>query len=401
MSMKIIVPRAALALALARTMPVVKSQMSTLAVLGYVRLTARRSPDSPNPEDGEVVVEASNLDLTITTVAACRVVSEGVLLVGGARLHDVVRAISADEVSLQGEANHYATLRGGKASTRLPGMPPDGFPTLPAWPDSAQMTALPTAQLLSLIESVAYAISTDEGRPSLNGALLQTSGPFLRAASTDGHRLSLWLAGQEVSPENFHTGKALKAGIIVPRGGLGAIKGILDVKQDTTRLCVEDGRLFVRHGHTTVGARLLEGSFPNVEQILPGEPDEGVLPSLSKAQFMAALRYVAIVAPPKTGNVRVTIERVAGEGVVEVYTHDSERGEARETIPCNVPEGCKLGPDGRLAAGFNYHYLLDALATLQGDDVTLLLVDTLSPVLLRAVGPQRATVLAVVMPMRI
>lgn len=399
-TLKIIVPRAALASALSRAIPIVKSQMSTLAVLGYVRLTARRSPEAPNPEDGEVVIEASNLDLTITTVAQCRVVREGVLLVSGARLHDVVRAIAADEVSLQGEDNHYVTLRGGKASTRLPGMPPDSFPNLPAWPDSAQMTTMGTAQLLSLIESVSYAVSTDEGRPSLNGAFLQVSGSFLRAASTDGHRLSLWLAGQEITPEGA-TAKALKTGIIVPRGGLSAIKGILDVKQDSTRLCVEDGRLFVRHGHTTVGARLLEGSFPSVEQVLPREEAEEALPSVNKAQLMAALRYVAIVAPPKTGNVRVTIGRANGEGALEVYTHDSERGEAREVVPCNVPAGCKLGPDKQVAAGFNFHYLLDALATLQGDDVTVAIVDTLSPVLLRAVGPQRATVLAVVMPMRI
>lgn len=390
------IQRTALVNALSRAVPIVKTNTS-LIVLSYFKLTARRTPDAPNPSDGELVIEATNLDTTFQTVTPCTIVGsgEGVALAPGARLYDVVRALSAQDVSLRAEENGYMNLKAGKASSRLPSMPAAAFAEMPSVPSAGEMVGLPTAQVLALIEATSYAVSTDEGRPSLNGVFIQANASHLRAAATDGHRLSLWAQplGAEVK-----TPPALSKGIIAPRHGLAVLRGMLDVQRDTTHLHVQDNRLHVRHGHSALSLRLVEGAFPDVASVLPGESAESDLPRVNKAALLSALKLVSLCAPPRTGNVRLTLLGQGEGSVLEIYTHDSEQGEAREEVPCDLPPSWG---DKRPQAGFNFRYLQDALHTLHGDEVTLAILDTLAPALLRACGEQRDTVLSVVMPMRI
>lgn len=374
--MKIRISRESLTQELFKVQGVV-NQKSTLAILSNALLTA---------DNEELTLHATDLDVTISTSCSCEALEPGRVTLQAKRLFDIIKNMRETDLEIETEDNHYARLKAGKVNARLPGMPAESFANIPDF-DDVTFYAMGTARLLDMIEKTLFSISTDEGRPSLNGAFFRIGedGSF-SMVSTDGHRLSRISLAPEEGSEGTNYPAALRKGVIISRKGLTELKRTLNRDVPELFFGLKDNNIIFRHGNTTVSIRLIEGTFPDVDQVLPRESETKA--RIARSDLIRMLKFVSIVAPPKTGNVRITFD--AGE--CEIYTHDAEQGEARESIPIEY-EG------GRAQAGYNYRYLLDVLNVINSDEVTMEIIDTLSPTMVRS--GERDDMLFVVMPMRI
>ena len=353
------------ALALAQT---VADRRSTMPVLANVLLRA----------DGDAVTcSATDMMISVSERVPAKVGKAGALSLGVRHLHGVVRTLRGDTLSLTRLDNHWAQILAARSEFKLMGMSDGDFPELPD-DSSAQFVEVSTAAMRDLVSRTLFSVSTDEARVNLNGALFESNGTQATMVSTDGHRLTKFSCAL--------TGPKLDRGVIVPRKGLLELKRVLDRFDDSCQLAVADQHLFLRDERLMLSVKLNSVSFPPYEQVIPQRHEREA--RASRAELQSALRSVEVMAPEKTATVRVQLE----SGNLKLTADNPDAGVAHQELPVEY-EGEPL------VAGFNAHYLLDALDAMDTESVQLEFQGELDPCVLRPVdGPD---FLAVVMPMRI
>lgn len=374
--MKIRISRQALTDELFKLQGVV-SQRSTLAILSNALLDAR---------DGTLTLHATDLDTSVSTSCECEVLEAGQVTLQAKRFYDIVKNLEDESLTIEVEENYWAQVKSGDVSCRLVGTHPEDFPQILNTDDVA-LYPIGTPRLLDMIEKTLFSVSTDDARANLTGAFFRVTeqNTFLMV-STDGHRLSKI----EVSPESFDPGadipQLLRDGIIVPRKGLAELKRTIDPKGADLSFGLVENSIVFKHGPMSLSVRLIEGTFPDFTQVLPKESDSRAI--VHRESFVQSLRFVSLFASPKTHNLRLSL----GDGDLELYASDPDKGEGSKKVPVEY--------DGPVVkAGYNYRYLLDVLNVLDGDEVSIEIIDTLSPTLIR--DPSRDEMLFVVMPMRL
>jgi len=222
-----------------------------------------------------------------------------------------------------------------------------------------------------------FSMAQQDVRYYLNGMLLETGGKHLRAVATDGHRLALCEAELEGSVEEQQ--------VIVPR------KGVLELQ----RLMTGEGSLNIELGPNHVRiqldgirftSKLIDGRFPEYDRVIPKESSNQL--TAERGAFKSALQRTAILSNEKYRGIRLIIR---DSGVV-MQAHNPEQEEAEEELEVEYS-----GED--IEIGFNVNYLLDALAAVDGDEVTLSVLDGNSSCLIRQPGKDDSKF--VVMPMRL
>jgi len=374
--MKITISRQAFTDELFKVQGVV-SHRSTLTILENVLLDA---------SGDRLTLHATDLDTSVSTSCAAEVEVPGRVTLQAKRLYDIVKNLEDDEVVLDTEDNFWTNLTSGSVSCRLVGTHPDDFPQIL---DTRDVTMYPigTGRLLDMIAKTLFSVSTDDARANLTGAFFRVTedNDFLMV-STDGHRLSKI----EVAPETFDTDaevpRSLRDGIIIPRKGLSEIKRTIDAKSDDLSFGLVENSIVFKHGAMSLSIRLIEGTFPDFTQVMPKESDKKAV--LHKDTLTQSLKFVSLFASQKTHNVRLSL---SDEGL-ELHASDPDKGEGRKMVPAEYD-----GP--AVKAGYNYRYLLDVLGAVDGDEVSLEIIDTLSPTLIR--DATRDEMLFVVMPMRL
>lgn len=355
----------------------VVSQRSTMAILSNALLDA---------SGDRLTLYATDLDISIATSCPCEVLEPGRVTLHARNLFDIVKNLEDGEISIETEDNYWAKLNSGSVSCRIVGTHPDDFPQMLGTTD-IEMYPIGSERLLDMIDKTLFSISTDDARPNLTGAFFKlTDANTLLMVSTDGHRLSKI----EEKPEEFEvsgsTPKSLRNGIIVPRKGLTEIKRVIDVKGPELSLGLKDNNIVFKHGALSLSIRLIDGSFPDFTQVLPKESDRKAV--VDKDTFQQALRFVSLFSNSKTHNVRLSLS----EDGLELYATDPDRGEGLKLVPVEY-HGTPV------KAGYNFKYLMDVLNVIDGDEVSIEIIDTLSPTLVR--DTTRDEMLFVVMPMRL
>lgn len=355
----------------------VVSQRSTLAILSNALLEAK---------DDKLTLHATDLDISISTACECEVLTPGRVTLQAKSLFDIVKNLQQDTLELETEENYWAQLRSGSVNCRIVGTHPDDFPQIPNTQD-VRMYPIGTQHLLDMIDKTLFSISTDDARANLTGAFFRvTTDNTLLMVSTDGHRLSKIETAPDVFDVNADIPDALTQGIIIPRKGLNELKRTVDAKSNDLSFGIIHNSVVFQYGNSTLTVSLIEGTFPDFTQVLPQESDKKAI--LHRDTLIQSLRFVSLFASAKTSNVRLSLT----EDGMELYASDPDKGEGKKVVPVEY--------DGLpVKAGYNYRYLLDVLNVLDGDEVSMEIIDTLSPTLVR--DPSRAEMLFVVMPMRL
>ena len=349
---------------------------STMPILASALLEAT--------EDGRLRVSAFDLEIGVTGTHPCEVKKAGSVALKHKELYDIVRALPEKSLTLRREANNRVKISSGAAEFNIVGQAAEDYPPFPRAEKVSFVPVEPTA-LLEMIEKTAFAISADETRHNLNGVYFEVTDGNMRMVATDGHRLAMV---QRPSPGEF----ALKKGVIVPRKGLFELRRLLG--EDATGVCelgfTETSGVF-RRGDVTMVMRLIDGTFPDYQQVIPKEADRTV--TVDRPRLLDTLKRMSLLSSDRSTNaVRFELQ----DGSLRITSQNPDLGDAREDIPVTYA-GLPL------QIGFNARYLMDVLQVSDAAQMNVELCDELSPGVLKPVLEAGAATryTAVIMPMRI
>ena len=308
-------------------------------------------------------------------------VEKGAICVSGRKLYDIIREFSEKQVEIQSGENFWISIKAGKTTFNLPGLDPAEFPAFPQT-EGASYFSIKSSDFLEMIEKTAFAASSEESRFNLNGIYIEKmqreKKDYFRMVATDGHRLSL------IDKELKSTLE--EKGIIISRRGLTEIKRVLGDNEETEiAISLQNNNCVFKTEQTIVVVRLLEGEYPDYQQVIPLENDKHII--LDRKQFIGALRRAQVIASEKGEGVKFSIH---GD-LMEIRTGGPDVG--------NVQEEIKVDYQGdSLDVSFNARYLLDVLNIMDTEKVKMELKEELSSGVIRPMGEKNY--LYVIMPMR-
>jgi DNA polymerase III subunit beta len=330
---------------------------------------------------GRLSITATDLELSIRTSCEAKVKKDGAGTIPAKKLYELVRLLPDEEIRFKLLENHWVQIQSGRRNYKLVGMSKDNFPALPDFPHA--MVKIPTRLLADAIAKTIFAISLEESRYTLNGALLVLKPGSLTMVATDGHRLAL------VETDHKFEGFTAETRVLVPKKAMTEIQRLAaDAGEDATvDFAQDESHLFFQFGGRLLTARKLTGQFPNYEAVLPRDASKTV--TLEREELQNALRRVSSLADQRSHAVKFTL---AKEGI-EISASSPEYGEAKEAIE-------KEYKGDPVAIGFNAQYLLDFLAAAPEASISFELKDEQSAGQLRPLA-DGLRYRYVVMPMRI
>jgi DNA polymerase-3 subunit beta len=298
-------------------------------------------------QDG-VWMSGTDLDVGVRVHVPADVKERGNLTAPGKKLQEITRELPDQPVEVQTRGDQIE-LRCGKSHFKLNGLPADEFPALPAVDFESGWSARGT-DLHTLIQHTAFAVSSEESRPILNGVLWELRGGMMRMVATNGHRLARMSVPAASS-------SSASTDLIVPPAALQQVQRLFK-GDDDVRVARSGNHLGFKAGGTEVYTRLIDGTYPNYEQVIPKDNDKVAL--VEKRAFEQAVRRMAVVASDQTHRIRMAL----GSGRVSLNVLTPDLGEGHDELELQYE-----GED--LEIGFNANYLLEVLRYMPTDDVRL------------------------------
>ncbi len=374
-AMEITVSRQDLVRELTATQSVVERK-TTIPILSNFLLEA---------EDDRLNITATDLDQAIRTSAAVKVKKAGACTIPARKLYDYIKLLPESEISIKLLENHWVQIRSGRSNTKMVGMARANYPQVPEFPAVAS-TSISLPALKTLIARTVFAISNEESRYTLNGALLVMKAESLAMVATDGHRLAF-----VEKPNETLEGISGEKRILIPRKALQELQQLLSsTDAEKVEFADDEHTLFFRVGHRTLSSRKLNGQFPNYEAVMPRDNSKFVV--VRSSELSAAIQRVSQFADERSGAIRLRLE----SNELRISANSTESGESEDTI--DTPYA-----GDPIAVGFNSSYILDFLKAMENQgEVRLEFKDAQSAGQMRPEDPEAEYKYRyVLMPMRI
>jgi DNA polymerase III subunit beta len=375
-AMKFKVDRATLLKALAHVQSVVERR-NTIPILANVMIAVR---------DGKLTLTATDMEIAIVEDVAADSSRNGACTAPAATLYEIVRKLpdgALVELDCPGGDAPLA-LRAGRYATSLVVLPTDDFPSMTAG-TLPHKFALPAQTLRSLIDRTRFAISTEETRYYLNGIYIHQTeadgAKVLRAVATDGHRLA---RVEEPLPE----GAGAMPGVIVPRKTVAELRKLLDETTGEIEIALSDTRIQFRVGTVTLTSKLIDGTFPEYERVIPRDNDKVL--RVGRQDFAEAVARVAAISSERSRPVKLSLAR----DLLVLSASSPEQGTASEEL-----DGERVKYEaGPLEIGFQARYLNDITDQIS-NIVEFRFSDGAAPTVV--LDSADASALYVLMPMRV
>jgi DNA polymerase-3 subunit beta len=335
-----------------------------------------------NADENEIWLSATDTEIGLRARADGTIERAGSLLLPGRLIVDILRVLDGETVSIEYQADKgQAEVVSGQARFAVKTLAVEDFPRLPAAPDATAMK-VPAEAFARAIERVARAASRDETRPVLTGILVSVSGQQLRMVATDSYRLSV----REAPLDKSVTGE-FEAN--VPARALQELSRIVsDASVEEISAAVQDNQIVFATAEVILSSRMIEGQFPNYQQLLPESYEHEV--ALSRSEILGAVRRIGLMAQ-RNAPLRLKLE----DGAMAISAQTPDVGEAAETLP--VPYSAEP-----LEIGFNPQFLQDGLDAAESDEFKLKLISPLRPGLIEAGGDgDGGRFLYLIMPVRL
>ena len=332
--------------------------------------------------EGELTITATDLDLSLRTSCRADVKREGACTIPARKFYDYVKLLGEGNVGVKLLENHWVNIRSGRSNTKMVGMARSNFPSLPAFPTSGAVK-IPAQTLRTLIAKTVFAISTEESRYTLNGALLVLKPESITMVATDGHRLA------HIVKEGIPFEIAGEMKTLIPRKAMAELLTLLGAPElEFVEFAKDESTLFFRLGSRLLTSRQLTGQFPNYEAVLPKEHNKSI--TVRTEDLLAAIQRVAQFADERSGAIKMRFEH----NELRISSSSTETGESEDSIETAY----NAEP---LSIGFNSAYLVDFLKATDSDNVYIEFKDSQSAGQLRPEGIDEYKYRYVVMPMRI
>jgi DNA polymerase-3 subunit beta len=356
----------------------VAGRKTTLPILSHILIEG---------EENSLFLTGTDLETGIREELSANIHQGGKASVSAKKLYEIVRELPEEAIHIKKKENHWITIQCGKSIFNLAGLDPDEFPNLPTHQDG-YFSQVPAQLLKEMIEKTAFAASNEESRYHLNGIHFsqgrQGDKDILRMVATDGHRLSL------IDRES-QTIRGIEKGIIIPKKGVLEIKKIMGDGEGEQEIAIyfDQTHGFFKMGKLLMVIRLIDGEFPEYEQVIPKGNDKRIV--MQKDTIYACLRRVSTMASERVEGVKFSVRKNS----IELSSYHQDFGDAKEEV-----EVAYEGPS--LEIGFNARYLMEALSVIDAGEIIMELKDEGSP---GAIKPRATTEpssqLCIIMPMRI
>ena len=346
---------------------VAAQKTNTLPILGNILIESK----SPS----ELLLAGTDLELGISTTLEVEGKTEGSVTLPGKKLFEILKELPPGKVEVTVAKNNAVNIKAGKAIFKIMGLAKDDFPKLPE-PDLSEAIEIEQAIFKECLKLTSFAISRDETRYVLNGIYIQILQNLIRFVATDGRRLAF--VQKKIEKETKNT-----AEMIVPTKAIQELSKILG-REGTVKVIPTKNQAIFHFGNTVLVTRLIEGHFPNYEQVIPKE--EKTISQVSREELLQAVRRAALLTSPDSQFVKFDFLKDR----VLISSRTPNVGEVKEEVLAEVK-------GGELAIGFNPAYLLDVLKNLDIDTVSFCLSEPDKPGLLRG----KDDYLYVVMPMQL
>ena len=298
--------------------------------------------------DRGIRLSGTDLDIAVSTEVAADVESAGAITIPAKKLAEIARELPPSPVKIAAAGEQRVTLECGRSRFKLLGLPRDEFPTFPSVRFN-ESWKVRSGDLQKLISHTAFAVSTEESRPILNGVLWELRPDLMRMVATNGHRLS------KMELPISSTGATND--LIVPPKALEQIRRLFPAEEEL-EIARGDNHLGFRSPFTSVFTRLIEGPYPNYEQVIPKDNDRVAI--ADKQALAGALKRMSVIASDQTHRIRMSFNA----GMVKFSVQTPDLGEAQDELPLRYT-------GDPLDIGFNATYLLEILRYMPTEEVKL------------------------------
>jgi DNA polymerase-3 subunit beta len=301
--------------------------------------------------ENSLLITATDLSVSLRTFCPAKVIKAGSCAVPARKLYEYVRLLRDGEISIRVLENHWVQIRSGRSNTKMASMGRESFPALPLFPAHSAIQ-MPARVLETMITRTIFAVSQEESRYTLNGALLLIRPGSITMVSTDGHRLA--------RIESVKSQIAVKdeTRVLVPRKAMAEINALLSSTDvETVGFARDDSTLFFAIGARLFTARQFTGTFPNYEAVLPHDLNRSV--TLPAEPLLRAIQRVSQFSDERSGAVRFKL----GEKQLCVSSSSAETGESEDWLETSYS-------GDPLVMGFQARYVLDFMKVAGKGDVS-------------------------------
>ncbi len=311
----------------------------------------------------DLQLTATDLDIAISSLVPCEVHEKGDITIPAKKFFEVVREMWSDQpIEITAKSHNNIQIKSADCFFKLAGLPTQDFPHIPKFQDGRTITV--AQNLLKLmLRCTSFAVSRDESRYVLNGVLFSFTNKSLRLVATDGRRLAL------IEKKLGRDIEELRS-MIVPIKAVQEINRNLGEEGDV-EIILKENQLQFKINETVITTRLIEGEFPNYEQVIPQKIKEEV--RLDTQKLLSAARRASIFTSQESQSIRLDFSK----NRLVISKNTPEIGEAREEIATRHQ-------GGEITIGFNPHYLIDALKNIDEEEVLFGLIDPEKPGVIKA-----------------
>src|SRR3954469_3478216 len=334
--------------------------------------------------DGEKVrLLATDLEVGLRSTCQASVTKSGSLTLPAKKLYEIIKALPDTDIRIEADRSGVK-VTADRFDSRMQTLPREDFPTLPD-ASGAPGATLARDVLKQMVAKTQFAITGEDTRYFLNGALFILRNDAMRLVATDGHRLALVSVPRTVEGAD---GVDDEVRVILPRKTLLELGRLLSEGEGEILYERGENHLFFSIGGRLLISRMIDGQFPAFERGIPKSNDKRV--EFDRDRLTSAVRRVALLSNERSRAVKFQMDK----GKVEIASSSPEFGEAKEVLMVDYAAA-------PVTICFNAQYVLDFLGVVETDTVSLEFKDEMSQAVLKPIGADGYDYTYVIMPMRI
>lgn len=335
------------------------STKSTLPILSHILLEASKTG---------IKLIATDLEIGVSVRIDGTVSEEGAITLPARKFSEMIKELPTQtDIHITIKKGQSVNIESGKSYFRLMGLSKEDFPQLPEFPalnsKSSDLVKIPQKLLKNMIQLTSFAMSHDETRYVLNGILFSFKDKSLKLVATDGRRLAFI---EKDIPEMG----SLHKDVILPMKTIQELNRNLNEEGEVV-FCFKENQLQINLGATTITSRLIEGEYPNYEQVIPKKIKEEL--TIGTQELLQATRRASILTNQDSQSIKINI--IKDKMIITKNT--PELGEAREEIEVDYK-------GGELAIGFNPVFLIDVLKNIEEQSINFGFIDPEKPAVIKS-----------------
>ncbi len=350
----------------------------TLPILSNIVLSA---------ENNELSLSSTNLDIFCSDKIDAEIVNSGEISVPAITFFEIVKRLpsGSDVILTMGDEDTELILKCGRSKFNLSTLKTEDFPILSDKNLSTNFV-ISADELSRMIDKTKFAISNEETRYYLNGIFFHkaesNSIKFLRAVATDGHRLAQYDIPLPQGAEEI-------TGIIIPKKTVFELRKVLDDADGDVSVSLNENKIKFSFNNLKIISKVIDGTFPDYTKVIPQNNDKKFKTNNSELKnAIDRVSAVAINEETKSKAIKLTIEN----NKLNLSVESQSKGSAKEEIDISYS-------NEKVDIGFNSRYLLDICNEVDGDEIDVNLLDSISPAIILDKTDEH--LFFVLMPMRI